>query len=283
MSALAIRSSISSLTRGVSGSTTLNGWSAVSSSSDPRMTRVTVPGTHKAVTLRKEVMPVFLNLLSRINREVMPLNAGPLDSWEYRQARLGGGLSNHASGTAIDFRYDVLLADHRVHMKPAQRRQMEKILDAYKTPDGHRLFGWGGEWTPGRSCDEMHVEVGQAWQVGRSIKPADFARFTASHHLRPDGTPAAVPAPAPHPGHPAPSSTVHLHLLRPELTNAEVKLMQRALQHHGFDPGPADGGFGPRTQRAVQALQRTLGFAGHDADGVPGKRSLAALGLTALA
>ena len=55
-----------------------------------------------------------------------------------------------------------------------------------------------------------------------------------------------------------PRELVHLHLLRPGLTNAEVKLMQRALQ-------------------------RSLGFTGHDADGVPGKRSLAALGLTALA
>ena len=282
MSALPIRSSVSSVTRSLSGPTTLNGWTAIGSSSDPRMTRLTVPGTHKAVTLRKEVMPVFSSILQRINREVLPLNAGPLDSWEYRQARLGGGLSNHASGTAIDFRYDVLKADHLVHMNPAQRRQMEKILDSYKTPDGHRLFGWGGEWTPGRACDEMHLEVGQGWQVGRSINAADFTRFTASHHLRPDGTPGAAPVPHPAP-HPVPTTTVHLHLLRPGLTNAEVKLMQRALQRHGFDPGPLDGSFGPHTQRAVQALQRSLGFSGHDADGVPGKRSLAALGLTALA
>jgi hypothetical protein len=96
MTALINRSVVRSLARS-SSPTTLNGWTAIGSSGDSRMTHVTVPGTHKAVTLRKEVMPVFLNLLARINREVLPLNPGPLDSWEYREARLGGGLSNHAS------------------------------------------------------------------------------------------------------------------------------------------------------------------------------------------
>ncbi len=261
-------------------SVSLNGWPGIPDETDARMTRGTVPGTHKHVLLRKEVMPLFLNLLSRINKEVLPLNPGPLDSWEYRDARLGGGLSNHASGTAIDFRYDVLEADHQIHMTQAQRRQMERILDSYKTADGHRVFGWGGEWTPGRACDEMHVEIGQDWQVGRPIGVADVRQVTASMHLRADGT-VGPGGPVSPPG-PHPTTRVHLALLRPGLTNAEVKVMQRALLAHGFNPGPLDGAFGPRTRAAVAALQRSLGFTGYDADGVPGRKSMAALGLTAV-
>lgn len=240
------------------------------------MTRVAVPGTTKHVLLRKEVAPLFLNLLARVNKEVLHLNPGPLDSWEYRGARTGAGLSNHASGTAIDFRYDVLLADHRAHMTKAQHRAMEHILDAYKTADGHRLFGWGGEWQVGKYCDEMHIEVGQDWQVGRAITPADFVATTKRLHVRADGT---VAKPPPKPA----SKAVHLHLLRPGLTNAEVKHLQQVLASRHLFHGVADGHFGATTRAAVVTLQRSLGFTGHDADGVPGAKSLAALGLTALA
>jgi hypothetical protein len=283
MTAIALNGAprVQSLTASSAG-VSLNGWPGIKYSNDHRMAQLTVPGTHKSVLLRKEVLPVFLNLLARINKEVLPLNAGPLDSWEYRAARTGAGLSDHASGTAIDFRYDVLKADHQRHLTPAQRQKMEHILNAYKTPDGHRLFGWGGEWTPGKFCDEMHIEVGQAWQVGRAITPADFTRFAQSHHLRPNGTQAVSVVPAPHPPA-APSNRVHLHLLRPGLTNADVKTLQAALKRHGYNPGPLNGHFDATTQAAVKALQRHLGFFGFDADGVPGKKSLATLGLTAAA
>jgi hypothetical protein len=277
MNAVTMPRSLRALTSVRASATSLNGWAAIPDPSDPRMASVRIAG--HTLHLRKEVMPVFLSALRRINAEVLPLAPGPLDSWEYRDARLGGGLSNHASGTAVDFRYDVLRADHQVHMTPAQRRAMERILDSYQTADGHRLFGWGGEWTPGRACDEMHLEVGQRWQVGRAITPGDFTQFVARHHLRPDGTtgPAPVTPPTPHPPTPT-AKTVHLHLLRPGQSNAEVRWLQQALKRHGFDPGPLDGQFGPRTQRAVQQLQRSMGFTGFDADGVPGRRSLGRLG-----
>jgi cell wall-associated NlpC family hydrolase len=40
----------------------------------------------------------------------------------------------------------------------------------------------------------------------------------------------------------------------------EVRRIQRRLQRHGFDPGPADGVFGPRTDAAVRAFQTAKGF-----------------------
>ncbi len=53
--------------------------------------------------------------------------------------------------------------------------------------------------------------------------------------------------------------------------------IQERLQELGYDPGMADGIFGSRTQQAVIAFQRDQGL---DADGIVGKNTLAALGLS---
>lgn len=58
----------------------------------------------------------------------------------------------------------------------------------------------------------------------------------------------------------------------------EVTSIQQRLQELGYDPGAADGIYGKKTQQAVIAFQRDNGL---DADGIAGKNTLAALGLTA--
>lgn len=57
----------------------------------------------------------------------------------------------------------------------------------------------------------------------------------------------------------------------------EVTAIQQRLQELGYDPGTADGIYGTRTQQAVTAFQRDNGLA---ADGIAGKNTLAALGIT---
>lgn len=54
----------------------------------------------------------------------------------------------------------------------------------------------------------------------------------------------------------------------------KVRWLQRRLQRHGFDPGPADGVFGPRTEAAVRAFQTSKGL---EVDGVVGRETKRAL------
>jgi len=56
----------------------------------------------------------------------------------------------------------------------------------------------------------------------------------------------------------------------------QVQELQQQLAAAGFDPGPADAVFGPRTRRAVEQLQRCCRLA---PDGRAGPQTLAALEL----
>lgn len=59
-------------------------------------------------------------------------------------------------------------------------------------------------------------------------------------------------------------------------TGADVRALQDCLRERGFSPGASDGTFGPSTQSAVIAFQRSEGLV---ADGVVGPRTAFALGL----
>lgn len=57
---------------------------------------------------------------------------------------------------------------------------------------------------------------------------------------------------------------------------ADVMEVQAALRNRGFDPGPLDGIFGPRTRQAVLACQANAGI---QVDGIVGPQTRAALGI----
>jgi peptidoglycan hydrolase-like protein with peptidoglycan-binding domain len=82
-------------------------------------------------------------------------------------------------------------------------------------------------------------------------------------------TPSTQPTPPTPAATPAPATT-----LKPGDQGAQVKLLQRALARLGYTTGPADGDYGPSTQKALTRFQRTSAIA---ADGVLGPKTLAAL------
>lgn len=146
--------------------TSLNKWTAITSRLDPRLRTITIPGTSRKVTVRRAAAPVFAAFLADWHREMpkrLKLNTGPVDGYNYRPSRLTTGLSNHSSGTACDLRYDVLKADNKRHMTDEERAILKRILARYVTADGHHIFANGYAW---KSCDEMHTELSQGWDVG---------------------------------------------------------------------------------------------------------------------
>jgi len=84
-------------------------------------------------------------------------------------------------------------------------------------------------------------------------------------------TTATVPAtPAPS----TPAVILPAGVLKPGATGAEVKTLQRALARAGHSPGPVDGDYGPKTEQAVSAFQRSAGIT---VDGIYGPQTKKAL------
>lgn len=92
----------------------------------------------------------------------------------------------------------------------------------------------------------------------------------------PAGTPTA-PAPT---GQTAPTggldgvTTEPATFLRGGSKGAQVEELQKKLKDAGFDPGPLDGQFGPKTRAAVLAYQQSKGI---QVDGIVGPQTKAAL------
>lgn len=73
-----------------------------------------------------------------------------------------------------------------------------------------------------------------------------------------------------------PPPTQNCPTLRRGSTGAKVRELQTLLRNQGFDPGPIDGDFGPLTENAVRAFQRSKGLV---VDGVVGVATWTALGV----
>jgi hypothetical protein len=147
----------------------LNGWVAIANSSDPRLKWQPIPGTSRKVLVRRVAGPLFGAFCADWNRlmpERLKLDKGPVDGWEYRDARTTARLSNHASGSAVDLRYDVLLADGKSHMTAIEKQVLADILAIYVLADGRCVFRSGAYWN---TVDEMHMEIAPGMTV-RDVK-----------------------------------------------------------------------------------------------------------------
>jgi putative peptidoglycan binding protein len=78
---------------------------------------------------------------------------------------------------------------------------------------------------------------------------------------------------------PSKSPIVSLANLKPGKRNADVKTLQLALRSKGYTRLNPSGLFDPATRTMVRAFQKAQGWSGSDADGVPGPKTCARLGL----
>jgi hypothetical protein len=134
--------------------TSQNGWpaapdrAAIGVTNSFAVAGVTFPGGVKA----GDVSVVLGYVADQFHRRVEALVPGWCWGWNYRDVRGSTGLSNHASGTAID----VNAPNHPLGsvgtFSTAQRAEIHKILG-----EVGGVVRWGGDYT-GRK-DEMHFEI----------------------------------------------------------------------------------------------------------------------------
>jgi hypothetical protein len=153
---------------------------------------MTIPTVGRQILVNRIAARAFAAFYAdwqRLMPKRLSLTTGPLDAWEYREARKADGLSNHAGGVAVDVRYDILKADGKAHMSEREAKIVRKLLDVYVTPDGRRIFGWGGDWSP--YVDEMHLEIAQGWAIGsggQDITAEDVRSCIKHLRIKRDGT-----------------------------------------------------------------------------------------------
>lgn len=96
------------------------------------------------------------------------------------------------------------------------------------------------------------------------LTEAAVIHFQSAHGLPADGTIGPLTTAALHARHPALAPGAGYDSAS---GSPAVRVLQRRLAHHGFDPGPIDGRYGPHTTRAVARFQHahhltTTGIAG---------------------
>ena len=199
-----------------------NGWVASADRNALGIRTFAVPGRPDVlVPLRADVAPLLLAFAAWWDQNVEPLVVPGNWGYAYRDIRGASGLSNHASGTAIDLnapRHPL----GAVGTVPAAKRA---AIEAKAASLGLR---WGGSYS-GRK-DEMHAEV--------VVSHARAMQLVAALQATP---PAAPPA-------------AGQRTLQQGSSGEDVKVVQRAV---GVS---ADGVFGPKTTSAVKSYQGARGL-----------------------
>lgn len=156
---------------------------------------VTIPGTDVKVAVRiGPAGDLLIAAAARWHREVEPLRAkdGVLDTWGYAERTIRGSattLSNHASGTALDFRARI----HPLGTRPSATYTQAQIAAIHRiVTDARGALRWGGDYS-GRP-DSMHLEVVASEAACARV----LATFPPSAGMPVQVAPA-IPLPAPPP------------------------------------------------------------------------------------
>lgn len=142
----------------------INGWDVITSRSDKRLKMKIVPGSNVKLTVRAEVLPLFLALAADFHKEVASLRNGECGGYAFRKALQGkGAYSDHSSGTAVDLNWN-----HEGKMGPnggmktmteAQVKACAEIKKRYKVVIWGGDKKRGGDYSSPASWDPMHYAL----------------------------------------------------------------------------------------------------------------------------
>jgi hypothetical protein len=202
--------------------------------------KFTIPGSSVKINLRKgDVSVVLLDFLGWYHKEIEPLRQSDTGGYNCRNIAGSTKLSNHASGTAADARWN----DHVQGKRNAgfSTAEVSKINAKLKEYGGAIRWGNNYSGTP----DAMHFEINQGAAAVK--KQAD--RIRAKN--------ATKPAPPKTPAKPATGLPVHAPgsrtLKQGVSPGTDVQFVQRWIGPSRM--GPADGIPGPKFAAGVKWWQ----------------------------
>lgn len=186
--------------------TSQNGWSVSTNKAAIGVVDFKVEGVSFPGGVRKgDVATVLGYVVERLHKEVEKLHSGWCWGYDYKPIEGSSTISNHASGTAVDFNAPNHPMGSSGTFSATQVATIHKILAVCSG-----CVRWGGDYT-GRK-DEMHFEI--------NCTPATLAKLAA--RLR--GTPAP-----PVPPKPPVKPPVTAPVLKKGSTGSDVKSVQAFL------------------------------------------------------
>jgi hypothetical protein len=189
---------------------------------------------------------VLAKFARHFDRKIEDLGKTETFGWSGRKIANSDEYSNHASGTALD-------ANSAQHpygkintFSPSEEEKLRDLLS-----DFDDVIRWGGDYR--YSKDEMHFEINKSYAEVHLLASV----------LRRDGK-------------------VYLSRLAPGKRNLDVYMVKRALSKRLLFSGTMNNYFSVELRKAYAEWQKSLGFTGTDADGIPGPSSLEALGFNVI-
>lgn len=209
-----------------------NGWSGIKSSSSTALSNFP-PVTGKVRAGDVEV--VLQWVADQYEKRVESIRKSWSWGWNYRAIRGYSRLSNHASGTAVDFN----APRHPLGVSPTRTMTKAQIRECHEiASETGGVVRWGGAYA-GRK-DTMHWEINA--NSARVARLADEIRGEA----KPQGRPVGKPKPKPG----------NVTIVYKGISKSDTESVQRYLRSIDDYNGAIDGLYGPDTADAVKRYTR---------------------------
>ena len=159
----------------------LNGWPVLAPGSSQLVTKA-IPSVKRRITMRKDVIPLFLAMAYDYHYWASALDVGSTDEggYNYRKSRVvTTRWSNHSSGTAVDLNWSVEGALNSAIGKAFfSEPEVRKAITVIKAIYGD-VLDWGGDWRTQK--DYMH------WEIKPGTSAAEVAALIKHLGIRANG------------------------------------------------------------------------------------------------
>lgn len=217
---------------------------------DSAMAIITIYGGQKLQVnrLTLEAWAALSAVFEEHGYKANPKDPGGPGGYNCRKITGGSGASTHAYGVAADI--NPSRNPYAKYLQTDMTRSMINDIEAIKTNNGKQVFRWGGDW----NGDDTENE--------RVYDPMHFEIIATPDELKAGVDMASIPGDVPK------QARVTVTVSLPVLSLGAKGSGTRVAQV--ITGAKVDGGFGPATQDAVKAAQKTHGLKD---DGVVGKNT----------